>query len=184
MIRKARLAFPVLNEPEQFQGEGKPKYSATLIFERDSENHKACLKAMRAAAAAKWGEDKADAAVKGLSKALKVALIDGDTKAEYDGFEGKMAVSAHSQAASPPTLLGAAKEKLPRDTTAIYAGCYVNASVEFWGQDNKWGKRINATIRGVQFAGDGDSFAASAPASSDEFDTVEGAEADEDDFVI
>lgn len=178
MLTKVRLAFPVLNEPEAFQGEGKPRYSGTFLLEKDSENHKAVVAAMRAAAVAKWGEQKADAAVKGLTAGLKTALIDGDLKSQYDGFEGNMAVSAHSQAANPPRLLDGQKKELPRNTGVIYAGAYVNASIEFWAQDNKWGKRINAQLRGVQFHSDGDSFGAGSAASPDEFDTVEGAPSD------
>ena len=54
----------------------------------------------------------------------------------------------------------------------IYAGCYVNASIEFWAQDNNFGKRINAQLRGVQFNGDGDAFSAGRPADADEFEEV------------
>lgn len=175
MLTKVRLAFPVLNQPESFQGEGKPRYSGALIMDVDSANHKVCTKAMRAAAAAKWGETKADAAVKGLTAGLKVALFNGDLKEQFDGFAGNMIVSAHSQAANPPRLLDGQKRELPRDTGVIYAGCYVNASIEFWAQDNQYGKRLNAQLRGVQFHSDGDSFGAGSAANPDEFDTVEGA---------
>ena len=178
MLLGVRLAFPVLNEPESFQGEGKPRYSATALIEPGSENHKACLAAMRAAAVEKWGEAKADAAVKGLTAALKTALGDGNLKSEYAGFEGMVYVAAHAQAASPPTLLDGQKRQLPRNTSVIYPGCYVNMSVEFWAQDNQWGKRINASLRGVQFVKDGDSFGAGAPAAADEFGVVEGAPVD------
>lgn len=183
MLEKVRLAFPTLNEPEQFNGEGKPRYSATLLLEKNSPNHKACVAALRAAAAAKWGEAKADAAVKSLTAGLKVALADGDLKSQYDGFDGMMFVSAHSQAANPPRLLDGQRKELPRNTPMIYAGCYVNASIEFWGQDNQYGKRINAQLRGVQFHSDGDSFGAGSAASPDEFGTVEGAPAGDDDFA-
>lgn len=175
MLTNVRLAFPTLDVPEKFQGEGKPRYSATALIEPDSENHKAAVAAMRAAAALKWGEAKADAAVKGLTAGNKVALYDGNQKVEYDGFENMIALSAHAQEKSPPRLLDGLRKELPRDTGVIYGGCFVNMSVEFWAQDNKWGKRLNATLRGVQFCGDGDSFSAARPADADEFGVVEGA---------
>lgn len=183
MLTKVRLAFPVLNEPEAFQGEGKPRYSATLLLEKDSPNHKAALAAMSAAAEAKW-PGKGAAAVTALTKGLKVALADGDLKDQYDGFAGNMYVSAHSQAANPPRLLDGQKKELPRNTGMIYPGCYVNASVEFWAQDNQYGKRLNAQLRGVQFHSDGDSFGAGSAASPDEFEAVEGAPATSEDFDI
>ena len=58
-----------------------------------------------------------------------------------------------------------------------YAGCYVIANVELWAQDNNYGKRINASLRGVQFLRDGDAFSGGGAASEDEFDEVEGSDA-------
>jgi hypothetical protein len=61
----------------------------------------------------------------------------------------------------------------------IYAGCYVHASVEIYAYDSpKWGRRINAVLRGVKFCADGEGFGGSTAASADEF----GAD-DEEDFV-
>lgn len=175
---QGRLAFPVLSEPEQFQGQGKPRYSATIIFEPGSDSDKKVLSAMRAAAANKWGEDKADKAVTALTKAMRTAYIDGDTKAEYEGFEGHMAVSAHAQENQPPALVvtkNGENVRLDRKTQGvIYAGCYVNAIVDFWAQDNQWGKRINAQICGLQFVRDGDSFGGGGPAvSEDDFEAID-----------
>lgn len=187
MLHEVRLAFPVLNEPEQFQGnQGKPRFSGTLLIEPGSDNDKNIRKALRATAAEKWGEAKADAAVKSIMGTGKCAYKDGDTKADYDGFAGMWFLAAHSQSNAPPTLLDGNKQKLPRDTGVIYAGCYVNASVEIWALDKSkgYGNQLNAQLRGVQYAKDGDSFAAGAPASEDEFETVEGAHvADDDDFA-
>jgi hypothetical protein len=184
MLQKARLAFPVLGEPEQFQGQGKPRYSGTFLVLPDSDNHKLSQAAMLAAAEAKW-PGKGAAAVKSLTAGLKVAMLDGDTKSDYDGFEGMIYIGAHAQASAPPRLLDGQKRELPRDTGVIYAGCFVNAAVEFWAQDNQWGKRINCTLRGVQYAGEGQSFSASRPAEADEFDVVEEAvdAAGSDDFA-
>ena len=187
MLNSVRLAFPVIEKPELFQGQGKPRYSATLLYEPGSANEKAIKAAMLAAAAAKWGESKAAKAVEGLTKAGKVAIGDGDEKDKYDGFAGKMYVQAHARENTPPGLYGPRKEQLPRNTGMIYAGCYVNASIEFWAQDNQYGKRINASLRGLQFVRDGDAFSGGRPASADEFEDVEGVSEDEtateDDFA-
>ena len=183
MLHNVRLAFPVLDEPEQFQGSGKPRYSAVLLVEPGSENDKKIRAAMHTAAGEQWGADKAEAAVKSVIATNKCAYRDGATK-DYDGFEGMWALSAHSQAGAPPSLLDGRKNHLPRNTGMIYAGCYVNASVEFWTMDKKkgYGNQINCQLRGVQFSKDGDAFTAARPAGSDEFDVVEGAAADDSDF--
>jgi len=41
--------------------------------------------------------------------------------------------------------------------------------VDIWPQDNKWGQRVNCTLRGVMFANDGENFGGGTPASADEF---------------
>jgi hypothetical protein len=189
MLKKVRLAFPDLAEPKRFRGEGKPRYSATLLIEKNSENHKACLQALKEAAAEQWGPENAVAAVKAVTAAGKCALKDGATKTDYDGFgDDVMFVAAHAQQGNPPTLLDGARNRLPRDTGTIYAGCYVNASIEFWAMDKKkgFGNQLNAQLRGVQFAADGDAFGAGAPASDSEFDVIEGVETEneEDDFLV
>lgn len=184
MLKRVRLAFPTLEKAQQVQKQGDPKFSAVLIFEKGSENHKACAKAIKAAAVEKWGAEKAEKAVDALTKTLKVAMYDGELKADkYDGFEGNMAVNTSAPAKAPPRLLDRDRSELPRDTPKLYAGCYVNASIQLWAQDNQYGKRINATLRGVQFCEDGDAFGGSRPASADEFDALESPEANNDDFI-
>ncbi len=49
----------------------------------------------------------------------------------------------------------------------------MNVNIDLWCQANNFGKRINATLVGVQFAADGDAFSGAAPASPDDFDSVE-----------
>lgn len=182
MLKSVRLAFPVLDKPETFQGQGEPRYSATLLLDPGSANEKALQAALFAAAEGKWGLNKAKAAVEGLSKAGKTAVGDGNLKDKYDGFAGKTYVQAHARAKTPPTLLDMQAKVLSRDTGMIYAGCYVNASIEIWAQDNQYGKRLNASLRGIQFVKDGDAFSGGRPAAPDEFEPAEGVEASDKDF--
>jgi len=189
MLKNVRLAFPVLKEAERFDPSNlkqEARYSANLLFSKENDAlYKQCTAAMLAAAEAKW-PGKGAAAVKQLSAGLKVALADGDLKADkYDGFDGTWSISAHAKESTPPRLLDRDKTELPRTTSKIYAGCYVNASIEFWAQDNQFGKRINAQLRGVQFAADGDAFGGARAAGADEFDVVEGVDevAGDDDFA-
>ena len=173
MLKRVRLAFPTLEKAQQVQNQGDPKFSAVLIFEKGSENHKACANAIKAAAEEKWGAEKAEKAVDVLTKTRKVAMYDGGLRADkYDGFEGNMAVNTSAPAKVPPRLFDRDLSELPRDTPKLYAGCYVNASIQLWAQDNKHGKRIKATLCGVQFYEDGDVFGGSRPASADEFEAL------------
>jgi len=177
MLKKVRLAFPVLNEPEKFRGsEGKPRYSASLLIEPGSENDLAVKAAIKAAAAEHWGPDKAAAAIKAIGENNKLCYVNGDRKPDYDGFPGNWVLRANAQENKPPVLLDGHRKELPRNTNVIYAGCYVNAAVEIWTLDKSagFGNQINCQLRGVQFAGDGDAFGGGAPAKPDEFEVVEG----------
>lgn len=170
MLRNVRLAFPSLFEPSSY-GEGDPAYSATLIM--DPQQAEAIDKAIAAVAKEKWGA-KADAQLKALRAAGKIALRDGDEKADYDGFAGMMFVAARSK--TRPTVVDGQRQPLMQSDGRIYAGCYVNASIEVWAQDNAYGKRINATLRGIQFVRDGEAFGGGRPAAADEFDEIDAAE--------
>lgn len=179
LLKNVRLAFPNLWEPTTVAGEGKPRYSATLLIPADHPQIAEIEAAQTAVAQAKWNA-KAPAIVKGLAKQDKLALHDGDTKSKYDGFPGNFFISAAAQENAAPTVIDRDRSPLSAKSGRPYAGCMVNASIELWAQDNNYGQRVNAQLRGIQFFADGDSFSAGRPADSDEFEEVtEGAGADD-----
>lgn len=181
MLKNVRLSFPNLFEPSIVGDDpkAKPRYSAMLILPPDHPQVAEIRAAMVAVAKEKWNA-KAGEIFKGLEKADKLALHDGDTKAQYDGVGGNLFISAAAQESARPTVIDANKSPLTAKDGRPYAGCYVNASIDIWAQDNGFGKRINAQLRGVQFYRDGDAFAAGRPADSDEFEEVtDGADAGE-----
>jgi hypothetical protein len=177
LIKNVRLAFPNLWEPTTVGGEGEPRYSANLILPSDHPQLDEIRKKLQAVAKEKWAA-KAVEIYKGLEKTDKLALHDGDTKTQYDGFAGNWFLATAAQQTARPTVIDGNRTPLTPKDGRPYAGCYVNVSVDFWAQDNKYGKRINAQLRGVQFLRDGDAFAAGRPADSEEFEEVtEGADA-------
>lgn len=181
MLKNVRLAFPSLYEATVVGDDpkAKPRYSAMLIIPTDHPQFVEIQTKMKAVAKDKW-KDKAADIYKGLEKSDKLALHDGDTKSQYDGVAGNFFISAASQESARPTVIDQNKSPLTAKDGKPYAGCYVNASIDLWAQDNGFGKRINAQLRGVQFLRDGDAFAAGRPADSDEFEEVtEGANAED-----
>lgn len=194
-LKNVRLAFPRVTKPEQVQGEGKPAYSAAFILEADSpefEANKAAIEAaMQAAAKDKWGQ-KADAMYKALEAKDKLALHDGDTKSDVDGYAGNMFINARSGSNAPPGLFRrdrTAIERTPNEEgvipseTELYGGCYVNAIINVWAQDNNYGKRINASLAGIQYYREGVPFSGTAPASSNEFDEIDTPDGSEFDDI-
>lgn len=178
LIKDARLAFPQLFEAQTVNGEGEPAFSAVFLLPKNHPQIADINKAIDSVAKEKWGA-KADDILAKMRAGDKTALHNGDLKSEYDGFAGQLYISARNK--TRPTVIDRDKTPLVQADGKPYGGCYVVGSIEFWAQDNKYGKRVNASLRGVQFLRDGDSFAGGGAASEDEFEDLgEGAEADFD----
>lgn len=176
MLNNVRLAFAHIFEPQpSMDPGGKPKYNCTMIFEPGSANEKKMKKAMTEAAKAKWGS-KAHQIHEALLKKDRTCLRDGADKAKYDGFEDMVYVSASTDVR--PTVVDTDRSPLTSADGRPYPGCYANVSVDVWAQDNSFGQRINAQLRGVQFYADGPAFGAGRPAAADEFDDISGSDDD------
>lgn len=173
LLKNVRLAFANLFEP-YMNNDGKGSYGCKLIVVPDHPQVTEIVKAMQAAATEEWGE-KAAAIYKTLKANNKLCLHDGEEKADYAGFSGNLFVSANNK--EKPLLIDGNKNELSAASGKLYPGCYVNASIEIWAQNSKdYGKRINAGLRGVQFAADGERLAGGGTASEDEFEAIPQAE--------
>jgi hypothetical protein len=168
-LNNVRLSFPQLFEAKTVNGEGKPAFSATFLISPKDPQVKVIQAAIESVAEAKWGA-KWEAMLKTIRAADKTCLHSGDLKSNYDGFEGMLFVSARNPLR--PLVLDVNKSLLIEQDGKPYAGCFVNAQIELWTQDNNYGKRINATLLGVQFYKDGESFTGGGVASSDDFDDL------------
>lgn len=167
-LKNVRLAFPDLFTAKAFEEGQEPKYGATLLIPAAGSQVKEINAAILSAATEKWGA-KAKTTLDSIkNNPNKYCFQNGDLKEDYDGYAGHMSLSAKN--AVRPLVLDRDKSPLTQADGRPYAGCYVNASVEIWIQDNKWGKGVRASLRGVQFFKDGDAFSGGAPASEDEFE--------------
>lgn len=102
-------------------------------------------------------------------KPEKIFLRDGDLE-DWDGYEGQIYISASND--EKPQLITRRKDEkgnwIEAKPGEIYAGCYVNALISIWCQDNEHGKRMNARLKVVQFNRKGDAFSASGPVDVNE----------------
>lgn len=175
-LKNVRLSFPHLFAAQASEM-GKPKYSATFIFEPGSANEKVMLEAIEQVGKEKWGP-KWPAVKKSLTAGLKICLKDGDMKSQYAGFEGNMFVAASN--VKRPLVVDRDASPLTEADGKPYGGCYVNASIDIWAQDHaQYGQRINASLLGVQFVKDGESFGGGLSASTDDFEPLEVEDADD-----
>lgn len=179
MLTDVRLSFPDLFAAVQYQGTGPFNYRATFLMPEGGKLRKQIDAAIAEVAKAKWGV-KAEKIMQAAnaSGGPGTCFNDGNLK-EYDGYEGCFYLAAtRPQDKGRPAIVDRDKSPLAASDGKPYGGCYVNASVEFWAQDNKFGKTVRCGLLGIQFSKDGDSFGGGAPASADDFDemSVEGEE--------
>lgn len=203
LLRNARAAFVELGAPDYFQGRKKDehdkrRWSTTFIIGPDTEAKpeggewgpaKAVIdKAIQAEANSKWGAKAAGYLLNILPDPKGCAFQDGNRKPDYDGFPGNWALSAHrtedkgrplAMDTDKSPLFQPTNEPFPGKAGRIYSGAYVNGSVELWAQDNKAGKGMRASLNGVQFLRDGDSFGGGKPADPGDFEELaSGADAE------
>mgnify|MGYP000011710398 FL=1 len=177
ILRDVRLSFAHLfeaQEQENDDGTMRYTYNAAFLFDKKDDPYKNKARIQKAAdeaKAKKWGSNPKDWP---KLKPEKICLRDGDLE-DYDGYEGQLYVSSNSPQTRPPQVVtnrrdaktGSWIEAAPGQKNSPYSGCYVNAVVRLWAQDNKHGKRINASLEVVQFLRDGDAFGA-APVNADD----------------
>ena len=202
-IKNARLSFPDLFEPSQFNEQSKPSYKAQFLVPAVGDDAMVRADVSTEPGTTKWGDWKPaklgiDVAIQETAKAkwgakapaiiasiegnpMKICWIDGK-KRPYDGYDGNWSLSAARwEEKGRPLVVDANRTPLAARDGKPYGGCYVNAVVTFWAQDNKDGKAVRCELVSVQFAKYGDSFGGGGTrGSADDFEDVsEGAGADD-----
>lgn len=206
-LNNVRIAFcESIFEAKAFAGSDDKRYGAKFPIDPKSEHHKTLEAALNAVASEEWGATKGPQILAQLRKDGKVCYVlepytnkDGDVYAGFDGMYTLGAGQAEDKGrpliVGPAGVSSEAQKEANRSYTAPnkngvmfpiltardgkpYSGCYVNATLEIWPQDNKFGRRINCNLKGLQFVKDGDAFGGGAPASPDDFDDLGVGEAD------
>ena len=172
-LNNVRLSFPSLFQRASFQGE-TGKFEATFLLNKaDQDVLIASIK----------GSIKECIKVNGKGAKIpadKICFKDGDDF-DYDGYLDHMSFKASNN--KLPKLLDRDLSAITEDDGRFYAGCYVNAMVELWFQNNNYGKRVNANLLGVQFFKDGKPFGDGVTASASDFDAFGEIEDDGYDFM-
>lgn len=184
MLTNTRLSFPQLVEARAYQEGQAKKFSADLILDPAGEDWKKVMHSVMQSAQEKWG-DNAQAVLQMCQADRKLRAfgngaekVDKKTFKPYEGYEGAVYVSANN--ANPPQMIESnGKSVDPTNTMAyqalarkMYGGCYVNAAIKFWIQDNKYGRGIRCELIALQFAKDGTPFGDAAPDASNLFGAV------------
>lgn len=189
-----RCAFITLGQPEYFGGQKsrpdeKPRWSATFLLPTGGDLHKKVDALFEQTALEKWEKKAAGYLMSIKTDPKATCFTDGARKPDYDGYAGHWALASHRpEDKGRPLVFDTDKspiytpagELYPGKAGRIYSGCFVNATVEFWAQDNKNGKAIRCTLLGIQRFKDGDAFSGGAAPNADDFEEItEGADADD-----
>jgi hypothetical protein len=156
VLKKTQLSFPKLFKPEAY-AEGEPRFSTTVLMEPGGEAAVALQTAMEELIKEQWGKK---------PNGLEVCLKDGDQKVasarnpeNYGMYGGRVYVTASCKRDAPPVVVDAdARTPLTAASGKIYGGVLADVIVRLWGQDNKWGLRVNCELKGVQYRGKGTPF--------------------------
>lgn len=170
ILKRVRQSFSHYHEAHSFDGTSAPAYDSTVILEPDHPSLAVLKEGIDKVGSEKW-KDKWPAIKKEMEARDKTCLHNGDNKAATAGFEGNFYVTARNKIR--PRVVDRDNTELTIADGKPYSGCYVNLSIEIWAQDNSYGKRLNASLRGVQFLEDGTPFAGGAAANEDEFEAID-----------
>lgn len=149
MLKDVRLKFGKLHEPRSDNG----KYTAWLIIDPIVQPDE--LDKVQAGIAKILREE-----FKGKVKAGQLdqlCLHKGDNKShKYPELQGQWYVSASNY--KKPLIVDRQRNPLTKPSGLPYDGCYVNAKIELWPQNNDSGLGVNASLLGIQFVRDGEAF--------------------------
>ena len=172
-LSNVRVSFPQLVEPKKTtneKGEVRTAWSADFILPPDSQQYKQVMQQYMTLASEKWKERaqtimqmiqadrKSRCYGNGAEKVNKTTLL------PYDGYEGNAYVSAISnrqpQMIQPNGQPVDASNSMAYQAIArgVYGGCYVNAAIRLWLQENTHGRVVRCDLVAIQFSKDGDAF--------------------------
>lgn len=186
VLKNVRLAFPKIWVPEPYEPGSPPRCTANFIIHKDDPQVVLIQEVLRKVAIETW-KDQARATLDVLRGKDDLCFHDGATKSKHDGFAGNMFISASNKV--KPTVVAKLRfngkpvevneagatsvdgrvVRVPFAVKAPYGGCFVNASLDIWGQVKK-GTRINAKLLAIQFEADGAAFGGGEGFASADFD--------------
>lgn len=168
---KVRASYVNIFEPKAING-GDEKYSISLIIPKsDTKTLKLIEEAIEEA------KESGKATLGGkVPKNLKTPLRDGDEEREDDeAYVDSYFINATSK--TKPGIIDQNKIKLT-DSTTVYSGCYIRASVNFYAFNTNGNKGIAAGLNNVQKWADGE-FLGGRSNPEDDFDELDTGEDDD-----
>lgn len=153
-------------------GEGKPKYSTSILIPKDDK--KTLEKIEKAVdAAIEQGISKFGGKIPN-KKAIKLPLRDGDIEREDEAYKGHYFINANSMTA--PQIVDLNVNPI-LDKDEVYSGCYARVSINFYAFNSNGNKGVACGLGNIQKIADGEMLGGRSSAS-DDFESLE-----DDDFL-
>lgn len=190
-LHNVRLSFPTLAVPKPFEEGQEPSYDCSFLLDPKNPKHVEAINQLKAEV--ERGIKEVFGTKPANWKPIEF-MAKGETKVSqktglpYDGYTGMVVVAAKNK--KRPALKGRDGVDLTPDEVSriMYGGCYVNAIVSVWIQDNKYGKTARLNLDGVKFHADGEAFGGGGLADDewDDFgdDDAGGADFGDDDIAF
>jgi len=172
-LSNVRLSFPHIATPQitkKDDGTEKASYNAEFIMAPNDPGFAKFWQVVNAMAVEKWKEH-AQAVLQMVQTDRKkrcygngAEKINNKTMKVYEGYDGGVFITAGRD--RMPQIIDAAGTPIDAanvmacqaEARKMYGGCYVNAAVKPWLQDNKFGKGVRCDFIAIQFARDGEPF--------------------------
>jgi len=186
-LSNVRLSFPHLVEAHKSKiaaPTATAKFSADFILPPDHPALAQFMTRYAEMAQQKWAEN-AQAVMQMIQSDRKLRCygsgaekVDKKTFKPYSGYDGNAFISASRENAPQMIQLDGSPVD-PANTMAyqaiarkLYGGCYVNAAVRPWIQENSFGRGIRCDLVAVQFFKDGEPFGEGSVDASNMFGAV------------
>lgn len=191
ILKNVPLAWMDLWKAADYNNDGKFRYNATVLVEQGSPNDKLLRATINTVMTEAYGP-KAATMLKAWDgdKGKMMYLAD---KGQYDFYKGRWSVAAHRRVidgkpmvldnvADPDAAPGPDGRRPPRKLTEAegrpYRGCLVNIALSIYAQTTGT-PGLRASFSTVQYAGPGEEFGGSKPATAEGFSSLaEGADAE------
>lgn len=157
-IPACRLSFPDLEEAKAFEEGQIAKFGVMLLLDPKNPVHARKLAEMQVEEERMileaWGEAPAKLVLEYTGSGNdRTNMQSGEI---YQGYEGMVFIACKNT--NQPLLIDTERNILPKGDKGIVGGMYANATINLFCQENKYGKAIRASIRGVQALGYGEPF--------------------------
>ena len=181
IVIPGRLCYPALFQPRQVaQDSDKKNYQATILIPKTDTNTVAIIQAAIQAAVDQGVADGKFKQPIDPNQTKYPPLRDGDTmnsNGEPRGaeFAGHWFISSKAPENRKPFVVDANVQPIIQESD-VYAGCYVNAALQFFPYSHATGgKGISVSLQGIQKARDGEPLGGGIVEASDVFSALPGA---------